>query len=109
MLAALCSLLVLLAGGLAANPAWHGALHSHGDDRGSLPGHHHEDGIPDQDDEATCVVCAFAHQQVDTGGINPVTGPVTGRLERVGWPAPSTLLLELVWPEPSGRGPPAGV
>ena len=105
----MCVLLVLLAGGLAANPAWHEALHDHGDHAVSAAGHHDDGGASDHGDAGTCAVCAFAHQQVVLGWVSPITAPVPIMLERVAWPAASELRLELVWPEPSGRGPPAGV
>ncbi len=107
-IAALCALLVLLAGAFAANPVWHAVLHGDDDHGAPNSGPHEEGALPGHDDESACVVCAFAHQQVNAGDVDPVMGPVTGRLEWVAVSAPSPLRLVLVWPEPSGRGPPVG-
>ncbi|MCW5558879.1 MAG: hypothetical protein KIT22_13755, partial [Verrucomicrobiae bacterium] len=97
------------AGGLSANPAWHEALHHYADSPASAEEHHDDGDSSDAAHEASCVVCAFALQQVDFTWVSPMTNPVLGCLEwTVGIP-PCGVLLELAWPEPSGRGPPVRV
>ena len=109
-LAGMCCMLVLLAGTLASNACWHHEL-LHGADDTRCGAEHHpwdSDGSGHGED-ASCAACAFAQQQVATGYSEPVLLPVslpTGVGEGA---VPRTAVRDVVWPEPSGRGPPAGV
>ena len=108
-LAVVCCWLVVVAGTLAANSAWHDALF-HGGADSVCPA----DGATDTRDaghapEADCAICAFAQHQVATDWVMPicVVAPVRQLLVEKG--EPSDVLCPRVWPEPSGRGPPCGV
>ena len=109
-LALLCCLLVVLAGTLAGNAAWHEAWHHHPDGVGQTTCQHGDTDSAGHtsDDEATCAICAFAHQQVTGGWVSPLRAPVPVRCVVAERMVPSAVLCELVWPEPSGRGPPIG-
>ena len=70
--------LMMLAGVLAANPAWHELLHDHDHQHGTCSGAHEDSPSESSGPEAGCGVCAFALQQVGLGGLEPVTALVPG-------------------------------
>lgn len=107
--AGLVTCLLVLAGVLAANPAWHEVLHDHDHQHGSCAGSHEDSPTDSSAPEAGCGVCAFALQQVDLVGLDPVTVLSSALWTEVEISGPERLISQRVDLSGHGRGPPVGV
>lgn len=111
-LAVVCCGLLVVAGTLAANATWHETLMHRGAGVGGVDGHHasgahSESSVPVADGD--CAICAFVHQQVSSGLMVSVRVPVPACIAMDDRAVVSQVGAFREWPEPSGRGPPAGV
>ena len=104
--AGIVTCLLVLAGVLAANPAWHELLHDQDHQHGPCAGAHEDSPSDSSGTEAGCGVCAFALQQVGLTDLEPVAALVPGvwNWDEVSWQVATVVLRSQFVGR--GRGPP---